>query len=219
MTPAPVGFADDGPAGMAPGRTCRLLLVVTESRQEAYLRRYAGALAAFQSAQIGVLRDCRGAGGAAECCQAELPLCGPDSPGAKRVLPAGAPLGACIGAIAGRWPFDMLIAEWPQADEHVALHARLVSELGVTAVLVRHSDGALRRVVVPAGGGAHALEGIRVADALARAWSLDRQVLRIVQPGSSFWLHRADLKRQCRHIRDATRLYLDVADVAMPVSP
>ena len=195
----------------------RILLVVTEPHHEQYLRTYADALAMSQSAQIVVLRDYRHPDDAASPWRIDLPLDHGRPVAAARAPRAGNGLDARIKEVAGSWPFDMLIARWPDTDEDVAAHVRIVKNMDVISVLVRLGTRAPRRVVVPAGGGAHALEGIRVADALAKAWSLDAQVLRIVQPSHDFWSHRADMKRQCHLIRDAARLYVDVADVSMPV--
>jgi len=217
MTSATICRQEDATRDVACVHAYRILLVITEPHHEQDLREYAHALAKSQSADIGVLRDYQHRDSAAPCCRIELPVDGGSGVMAVREPHAGKGLAARIEEIADSWPFDMLIATWPDTDEDVAVYARVVKDINVTAVLVRPSDRALRRVVVPAGGGAHALEGIRVADALAKAWSLDAQVLRIVQPSHDFWLRRADLKRRCRHIRDAARLYVDVADVSMPV--
>jgi mannitol/fructose-specific phosphotransferase system IIA component (Ntr-type)/nucleotide-binding universal stress UspA family protein len=219
MSLATVPFQEDERAHPAGGRRAyRILLLLDDPRQERCLRSYADALAKPWSAQVAILRNYVRQDTGATCCQVELPMEG----GLSTMMPAGdalagKSLAAGIGGIAASWPFDMLIAEWPESDRDVAAHACVVKDVNVTAVLVRRSDQPLRRVVVPAGGGAHALEGIRVADALANAWSLDARVLRIVQPGKDFWPNRADLKLRCRHIRDAVRLYMDVADVNMPV--
>ncbi len=217
MTPAMICCLKAGRTDAAADRAYRILAVLTEPRQQPHLRRYVHALAQRQEAEIGVLRNYPQADGTPPCGSAELP--GPDAGKGPTEFASrpGAELAPRIGEVAARWPFDMLIAEWPDADEDVAIYARVVNAIGVTAVLVRPGDCALRRVVVPAGGGAHALEGVRVADALAKAWMLDAQVLRIVQPGPDFWLRRAELKRQCRQVRHATRLYLDVADVSLPI--
>lgn len=216
MTPSTIYCREDERTSVATAHAYRILLVVTEPPQEQYLREYADALARPQSAEIGVFRVHELRNSSWPSCHAEFHT---EDRGTTAVpeLTSHMNLRERITEIAESWPFDLLIADWPYADPDMGIFAHLVKDIDTTVVLVRHRQRTVRRVLVPAGGGAHALEGIRVADALAMAWSLDRQVLRIVHPGPDFWAHRADLKRRCRHIRNATRLYLDVADVEMPV--
>lgn len=216
MTPSTIYCREDEQTSVAMAHAYRILLVVTEPPHEQYLREYADALARPQSAEIGVFRVHELRDGSWPSCRAEFHT---EDRGTTAVpeLTSHMNLRERITEIAESWPFDLLIADWPDADPDMGIFAHLVKDIDTTVVLVRHRQRTVRRVLVPAGGGAHALEGIRVADALAKAWSLDRQVLRIVHPGPDFWARRADLKRRCRHIRNATRLYLDVANVEMPV--
>lgn len=208
------GKGEDDPSFVS---VYRILVVLTEPRQERYLAAYAQALSQLQSAQVGVLRDYLPQDSKTTCCRVELPLDDDKGVLAVREMPGGKDLATNIQNVARDWPFDMMIAQWPDGDVNVAVFARVVKDIDVTGVLIKHRDTTLRRVVVPAGGGAHALEGIRVADALAKAWALRAQVLRVVQPGDDFWLKRADLKHRCRQIRNAARLYVDVANVDMPI--
>ncbi|OQB79332.1 MAG: PTS system mannose-specific EIIBCA component [Planctomycetes bacterium ADurb.Bin126] len=216
MTPSTIYSREDVQTSVAMAPAYRILLVVTEPPQEQYLREYANALARPQSAEIGVFRLHQHRNGSSASCRAEFYT---EDCGGMTVpeLTSRMSLREHIMEIAESWPFDMLIADWPDADPDMSIFAHIVKDIDTIVVLVRHSQRMVRRVLVPAGGGAHALEGIRIADVLAKAWSLDRQVLRIIHPGPEFWERRADLKRRCRHIRNATLLYLDVAEVEMPV--
>ncbi len=195
----------------------RILVVLTEPCQEEYLREYADALARHQSAVVRLLRDydVEEAPLSGDC--SETIVDGGVGALSARCLLSKVSLSERIVEVFGSWPFDMMIADWPRKDGDVALFARLVRDIDTTAILVRHRGFPCRRLIVPAGGGVHALEGVRIADALAKQWSLDTQVLRVVLQADSYWMQRADLKLRRRQIRNATRLYLDVADVNMPI--
>ncbi|HNX25791.1 MAG TPA: PTS sugar transporter subunit IIA [Phycisphaerae bacterium] len=216
MTLSTIYCREDEQTLVARAHAYRILLVVTEPPQEQYLRKYADAMARSQSAEIGVFRVHELHSGSWTSCHAKFHT---EDRGTTAIpeLTSHMKLRQRITEIAESWPFDLLIADWPHADPDMGTFAHLVKDIDTTVVLVRHRQCTVRRVLVPAGGGAHALEGIRIADAMAKAWALEKQVLRIVHPGPDFWARRADLKRRCRHIRNATRLYLDVADVEMPV--
>lgn len=217
MVPSTVYCLQDEQPKAETARSYRILVVVTEPQQERYLRQYAEALAASQSAEVGVLYDLQPRDNSIPSCRLEAPVNGGSGALAVRDLLSGESLATHVREVAESWPFDMVIAQWPGADVDIGVYACLVKDLDVIAVLARHVHRSLRRVLVPAGGGAHALEGIRVADALAKSWSLDAQVLRVVQPGHNFWLGHTDMKQRCRSIRIAARLYVDVADVDMPI--
>ena len=196
MTPSTIYCREDEQTGAATVHAYRILLVITEPPHERYLRKYAEALARHRSGEIGVFRVRQQHSASWPSCRAEFHN---EDRGtvALRELTSERDLRDRITEIADGWPFDMLIADWPDADPDTSTFARLVKDIDTTVALVRHRERIVRRVLVPAGGGAHALEGIRIADALAKAWSLDKQVLRIVHPGQDFWTYRADFKRQC----------------------
>jgi len=195
----------------------RILVVLTEPMQERYLREYAGVLARRQLADVGVLRDYDFRGRPQVESHPALPHSSYGPVLSEAACDGTTDLASRIAELAESWPFGMIVADWPDEDDDIATYARLVRDIDVTAVLIRHRACSLRRVLIPAGGGAHALEGIRVANALAEAWSLDAKVLRVVKSREGVWLRAADLKHRCRHVRNATRLYLDVADVRMPI--
>ena len=194
----------------------RILLVLTEKTQETYLRKYAEALAGFSLTEISVLRN--------YLYQDRSTIRLEPESIAEKTNEASAPptkaetgLKTRVQEIFTLYSFDTIIAEWPEMDEEAGIFLNLAKFTGALLVLVRHRKGILRRVLLPTSGGAHSLQGLWIADALAKAWTLQAQVLRIIQPDEDFWMRRTDFKQRYRYIQKTTRFYLDVADVKMPV--
>ncbi len=191
----------------------RMLVVLTRPGQERHLCRYVQALAGRQSVHLGVL-PCYDRSETEAPPDVEI-----DSQGRTelRMFEPGGDLTDRVMRIAESWPFDMIVADWPGTDDEMGVFAALVSNTNATAVLIRHRDRAPGRVLVPTGGGFNARHGVRIAEMLAKAWSLKAEVLRILQPGQGFWTRDRGPDHKCRNIREATRLYLDVDDDEVPV--
>ena len=74
----------------------------------------------------------------------------------------------------------------------------------------------MRRILVPFGGGNHALVGVQIAYDLAQTWGAELEILRIVHdtraPSDPI------LQRYCAQLAADTRLQLDLLKIDVPLT-
>lgn len=127
-----------------------------------------------------------------------------------------------IKAAVDRWKCNMMVMGWYHEVEKVAILAArnraLAKEIRLDTLIFKDRNfRPARRVLVPTGGGSHALMGLQIGYELARAWKAEIEVMRIARaPGYS----SGDpiLQRYCRQLRHDTELQLDLLGIDVPVT-
>ena len=119
-----------------------------------------------------------------------------------------------------RWNCDILLIGWHgDVDRTTVLSSRnrdLTKALDVDTLIFKDKGfEAVRRVLVPTGGGVHSLLGLEVAHHLARTCSSDMLAVRVarharVRPGDPL------LDRYCRQLGDDLRMQLRLLDIDAP---
>ncbi len=127
-----------------------------------------------------------------------------------------------IKAAVDSWKCNMMVMGWYHEVEKVAILAArnraLAKEIRLDTLIFKDRNfRPARRVLVPTGGGSHALTGLQIGYELARAWNADIEVVRIARaPG-----YRADdpiLQRYCHQLREDTELQLNLLGIEVPIT-
>ena len=85
-----------------------------------------------------------------------------------------------------RWSCNMMLMAWKASVERDAIlsapNRALAKDIDVdTLIFKEKKSGPVRRILVPFGGGNHALVGVQIAYDLARTWGAELEILRIVR--------------------------------------
>ena len=91
-----------------------------------------------------------------------------------------------IKAAVDRWKCNMMVMGWYHEVEKVAILAArnraLAKEIRLDTLIFKDRNfRPAKRVLVPTGGGSHALMGLQIGYELARAWKAEIEVMRIAR--------------------------------------
>lgn len=120
-----------------------------------------------------------------------------------------------------RWSCNMMLMAWNAKVERDAIlsapNRALTKAIDVdTLIFKEKKSGPVRRILVPFGGGNHALVGVQIAYDLARTWGAELEILRIVRdprdPSDPI------LQRYCSQLAADTRLQLDLLNIDAPLA-
>ena len=120
-----------------------------------------------------------------------------------------------------RWSCNMMLMAWKANVERDAIlsapNRALTKAIDVdTLIFKEKKSGPVRRILVPFGGGNHALVGVQIAYDLAQAWGADLEILRIVRdiraPSDPI------LQRYCAQLAADTRLQLELLKIDVPLT-
>lgn len=196
----------------------RILVVLTQRNMEKILTDFAKIFACSQECEIGFLYDYSSENMNKEACDDYIPV------SKKRHVifnqfGLNCDIESKLIRVGGIWPFKMILVSWPDSDSRFGMIMRAARLMNSTSVFVRRNidNVPIKRVLVPAGGGIHAFEGVRIADILAKALNVPAMLLRIIDLDEHLLNSKMNLQKKFRCIKKATQLYLDVADVSMPV--
>jgi len=120
-----------------------------------------------------------------------------------------------------RWSCNMMVMGWKAEVERGAILAApnraLTKAVGIDTFIFKDRNfQPSRRILVPTGGGNHALMGLQIAHDLAQTWGAKIEVLRIArdprcQPDDPI------LQRYCAQLLEDTRLQLQLLEIDAPV--
>lgn len=120
-----------------------------------------------------------------------------------------------------RWSCNMMLMAWNAKVERDAIlsapNRALTKAIDVdTLIFKEKKSGPVRRILVPFGGGNHALVGVQIAYDLARTWGAELEILRIVRdprdPSDPI------LQRYCSQLAADTRLQLKLLKIDAPLT-
>ena len=120
-----------------------------------------------------------------------------------------------------RWSCNMMLMAWNAKVERDAFlsapNRALAKAIDVdTLIFKEKKSGPVRRILVPFGGGNHALVGVQIAYDLARTWGAELEILRIVRdrrdPSNPI------LQRYCSQLAADTRLQLELLEIDAPLT-
>lgn len=121
-----------------------------------------------------------------------------------------------------QWDCNMMIMGWYRGvDKRSVLTSRnrnLAKEVRLDTLILKERDlGKAQRILVPSGGGSHALTGVQIGYELAQLWDAKLEVLRIARdrrcnPDDPI------LQRYCEQLRQESNLQLSLLNIDIPTT-
>ncbi|MYB70121.1 MAG: hypothetical protein F4X75_16685 [Gemmatimonadetes bacterium] len=141
--------------------------------------------------------------------------------GAIAHLEESADVTSAIQQAVRRWSCNMMLMAWKGDVERTSIlsapNRALTKDTDVDTLIFKEKKrGPVRRILVPFGGGNHALVGVQIAYDLAQAWGAELEILRIVRdtrdPSDPI------LQRYCAQLAADTRLQLELLKIDVPLT-
>ncbi len=121
-----------------------------------------------------------------------------------------------------QWDCNMMIMGWYRSVDKLSVLAAqnrdLAKEVRLDTLILKERDlGKAKRILVPSGGGSHALTGVQIGYELAQLWDSELEVLRIARdrrcnPDDPI------LQRYCEQLREESNLQLSLLNIDTPTT-
>ena len=121
-----------------------------------------------------------------------------------------------------QWDCNMMIMGWYRGVDKLSVLASqnrgLAKEVRLDTLILKERDlGKAKRILVPSGGGSHALTGVQIGYELAQLWDAELEVLRIARdrrcnPDDPI------LQRYCEQLRQESNLQLSLLNIDIPTT-